>query len=207
MNVTLEEVKALAAWMTWKCAVVNLPFGGSKGGVVCDPSKMSVGELERLTRRYTAGIISTLGPDSDVPAPDMNTNERVMAWVMDTYSMHVRHTVTAVVTGKPVEMGGSLGRREETVRGEVVNKEARRHFACGLGTPCVRELATWGPSRPTCGEGGVQSSPSVSHGRLYNTAGVECIGVGAREERTQREAFAAASASPTRSCSHFRLTC
>src|SRR6188472_1581839 len=125
MNVTLDEVKALAAWMTWKCAVVNLPFGGSKGGVVCDPLKMSVGELERLTRRYTAGIIATLGPDSDVPAPDVNTNERVMAWVMDTYSMHVRHTVTAVVTGKPVEMGGSLGRREATGRGcMIVTKEA-----------------------------------------------------------------------------------
>jgi glutamate dehydrogenase (NAD(P)+) len=99
MQVNLEEVKALAAWMTWKCAVVNLPFGGSKGGVVCDPSKMSVAELERLTRRYTAGIIQTLGPDSDVPAPDVNTNERVMAWVMDTYSMHFGHTTTAVVTG------------------------------------------------------------------------------------------------------------
>src|ERR671925_798748 len=117
LNVTLDEVKALAAWMTWKCAVVNIPFGGSKGGVVCDPLKLSIGELERLTRRYTAGIIATLGPDSDVPAPDVNTNERVMAWVMDTYSMHVRHTVTAVVTGKPIEMGGSLGRREATGRG------------------------------------------------------------------------------------------
>jgi glutamate dehydrogenase (NAD(P)+) len=132
MQVTLEEVKALAAWMTWKCAVVNIPFGGSKGGVVCDPHKMSVGELERLTRRYTAGIISVLGPDSDVPAPDVNTNERVMAWVMDTYSMHMRHTVTAVVTGKPVEMGGSLGRREATGRGcMIVTKEALRH----LGMP------------------------------------------------------------------------
>src|ERR671938_234023 len=132
MNVTLEEVKALAAWMTWKCAVVNLPFGGAKGGVVCDPLKMSVGELERLTRRYTAGIIATLGPDSDVPAPDVNTNERVMAWVMDTYSMHVRHTVTAVVTGKPVEMGGSLGRREATGRGcTIVTKAALEH----LGLP------------------------------------------------------------------------
>src|SRR5215208_5378876 len=132
MAVTLEEVKALAAWMTWKCAVVNLPFGGAKGGVVCDPAKLSVGELERLTRRYTAGIISTLGPDSDVPAPDVNTNERVMAWVMDTYSMHVRHTVTAVVTGKPVEMGGSLGRREATGRGCMfVTKEALKH----LGMP------------------------------------------------------------------------
>src|SRR4026208_742487 len=125
MRVNLDEVKALAAWMTWKCAVVNLPFGGAKGGVVCDPLKMSAGELERLTRRYTAGIIATLGPDSDVPAPDVNTNERVMAWVMDTYSMHVRHTVNAVVTGKPVEMGGSLGRREATGRGCMfVSKEA-----------------------------------------------------------------------------------
>ncbi|CAA9300533.1 MAG: NAD-specific glutamate dehydrogenase; NADP-specific glutamate dehydrogenase [uncultured Gemmatimonadaceae bacterium] len=125
MNVTLEEVKALAAWMTWKCAVVNLPFGGGKGGVVCDPMKMSNAELEKVTRRYTAGIIQTLGPDSDVPAPDVNTNERVMAWIMDTYSMHVGHTTTAVVTGKPVEMGGSLGRREATGRGcMIVTKQA-----------------------------------------------------------------------------------
>jgi glutamate dehydrogenase (NAD(P)+) len=132
MNVSIEEVKALAAWMTWKCAVVNLPFGGAKGGVVCDPLKMSVGELERLTRRYTAGIIATLGPDSDVPAPDVNTNERVMAWVMDTYSMRMGHTVTAVVTGKPIEMGGSLGRREATGRGcMIVTKEALKH----LGMP------------------------------------------------------------------------
>jgi glutamate dehydrogenase (NAD(P)+) len=132
MQVTLEEVKALAAWMTWKCAVVNIPFGGAKGGVVCDPHTMSIGELEKLTRRYTAGIISMLGPDSDVPAPDVNTNERVMAWIMDTYSMHVGHTTTAVVTGKPVEMGGSLGRREATGRGcMIVTKEALAH----LGMP------------------------------------------------------------------------
>src|SRR5688500_11605557 len=132
MQVTLEEVKALAAWMTWKCAVVNIPFGGAKGGVVCDPHEMSAAELERLTRRYTAGIIQTLGPDSDVPAPDVNTNERVMAWIMDTYSMHVGHTTTAVVTGKPVEMGGSLGRREATGRGcMLVTKEALAH----LGMP------------------------------------------------------------------------
>lgn len=125
LNVTLDEVKALAAWMTWKCAVVNIPFGGSKGGVVCDPGTMSNTELERVTRRYTAAIIETLGPDSDVPAPDMNTNERIMAWIMDTYSMHKRHTVTAVVTGKPVEMGGSLGRREATGRGcMIVTRQA-----------------------------------------------------------------------------------
>jgi glutamate dehydrogenase (NAD(P)+) len=132
LQVTLDGVKALAAWMTWKCAVVNLPFGGSKGGVVCDPSKMSGAELERLTRRYTSGIIDMLGPDSDVPAPDVNTNERMMAWIMDTYSMHKRHTVTAVVTGKPVAMGGSLGRREATGRGcMIVTREALRQ----LGRP------------------------------------------------------------------------
>jgi glutamate dehydrogenase (NAD(P)+) len=125
LNVTLDEVKALAAWMTWKCAVVNIPFGGAKGGVVCDPTNLSNAELERITRRYTAAIIETLGPDSDVPAPDVNTNERVMAWIMDTYSMHKRHTVTAVVTGKPIEMGGSLGRREATGRGcMIVTREA-----------------------------------------------------------------------------------
>ena len=133
LQVTLEEVKALAAWMTWKCAVVNIPFGGSKGGVVCDPHTMSASELERLTRRYTAGIINVLGPDSDVPAPDVNTNERVMAWIMDTYSMHVGHTTTAVVTGKPVEMGGSLGRREATGRGcMIVVKEALAHLGMSL---------------------------------------------------------------------------
>jgi glutamate dehydrogenase (NAD(P)+) len=133
MHVTLEEVKALAAWMTWKCAVVNIPFGGAKGGVVCDPLKMSVGELERLTRRYTNGIIQTLGPDSDVPAPDVNTNERVMAWVMDTYSMHVGHTTTAVVTGKPVEMGGSLGRKEATGRGcMIVTTDALEHLGMSV---------------------------------------------------------------------------
>ncbi|MBA3343220.1 MAG: Glu/Leu/Phe/Val dehydrogenase [Gemmatimonadaceae bacterium] len=132
MQVTLEEVTALAAWMTWKCAVVNIPFGGAKGGVACDPRSMSASELERMTRRYTAAIIQTLGPDSDVPAPDVNTNERVMAWIMDTYSMHVGHTTTAVVTGKPVEMGGSLGRREATGRGcMIVTKEALAH----LGMP------------------------------------------------------------------------
>jgi glutamate dehydrogenase (NAD(P)+) len=129
LGVTLDEVKALAAWMTWKCAVVNLPFGGSKGGILCDPSSMSMPELERLTRRYTSGIIDFLGPDSDVPAPDVNTNERMMAWIMDTYSMHKRHTVTAVVTGKPVEMGGSLGRREATGRGcMIVTREALKRL-------------------------------------------------------------------------------
>src|ERR1700682_5547067 len=133
LNVTLDEVKALAAWMTWKCAVVNIPFGGSKGGVVCDPSTMSNPELERVTRRYTSAIIEMLGPDSDVPAPDMNTNERVMAWIMDTYSMHKRHTVTAVVTGKPVEMGGSRGRRAAPGGGYMtVTREALAKLGMSL---------------------------------------------------------------------------
>ena len=119
-DVTLEEVRALAAWMTWKCAVVNIPFGGAKGGVICDPKKMSMGELERMTRRYTAELMEFIGPEKDVPAPDMNTNEQIMAWMMDTYSMHMRQTVTAVVTGKPIDMGGSRGRREATGRGIMV---------------------------------------------------------------------------------------
>ncbi len=128
-DVTLDEVKALAAWMTWKCAVVNVPFGGGKGGVICDPRQMSLGELERLTRRYTSELIDFIGPDKDVPAPDMNTNEQTMAWIMDTYSMHARHTVNAVVTGKPVALGGSLGRREATGRGVLfcINEAIKRY--------------------------------------------------------------------------------
>jgi glutamate dehydrogenase (NAD(P)+) len=116
-NVSLDEVRALAAWMTWKCAVVNIPFGGAKGGVICDPTKLSQGEIERITRRYTAEMSEWIGPERDVPAPDLGTNEQTMAWVMDTYSMHVRHTTTAVVTGKPLDLGGSRGRREATGRG------------------------------------------------------------------------------------------
>lgn len=137
-DVTLDEVKALSAWMTWKCAVVNVPFGGGKGGIICDPQNMSIGELERLTRRYTAELIDFIGPDKDVPAPDMNTNEQTMAWIMDTYSMHARHTVTAVVTGKPVAIGGSLGRREATGRGLLfcVN-EAIKRFALTPETTSV----------------------------------------------------------------------
>jgi glutamate dehydrogenase (NAD(P)+) len=120
-TVTLDEVRALASWMTWKCAVVNIPFGGAKGGVVCDPSKLSHGELERITRRYTAELIEWFGPERDVPAPDLGTNEQTMAWIMDTYSMHVRHTETAVVTGKPIDLGGSRGRHEATGRGVLIN--------------------------------------------------------------------------------------
>jgi glutamate dehydrogenase (NAD(P)+) len=128
-DVSLDEVRALAAWMTWKCAVVNIPFGGAKGGIICDPRDMSPTELERLTRRYTAELLDFIGPEKDVPAPDMNTNEQTMAWMMDTYSMHARHLVTAAVTGKPIEIGGSRGRKEATGRGLLfVCNEACKKF-------------------------------------------------------------------------------
>ncbi|HLH01043.1 MAG TPA: Glu/Leu/Phe/Val dehydrogenase [Bryobacteraceae bacterium] len=128
-DVTLDEVKALAAWMTWKCAVVNIPFGGGKGGVICDPNVLSDGELERITRRYTSEIIDIIGPERDVPAPDVNTNPQTMAWIMDTYSMHKRQNMTAVVTGKPLALGGSRGRTEATGRGcMVVTLQALRRF-------------------------------------------------------------------------------
>jgi glutamate dehydrogenase (NAD(P)+) len=132
-DVNLDEVTGLAAWMTWKCAVAHIPFGGGKGGIVCDPTKMSMREIEALTRRYTAELIDAIGPEKDVPAPDVNTNEQIMAWFMDTYSMHVGHTETAVVTGKPVEMGGSLGRREATGRGVmIIAREAAAHLGFSL---------------------------------------------------------------------------
>ncbi|MGA1494432.1 MAG: Glu/Leu/Phe/Val family dehydrogenase [Rhodothermales bacterium] len=116
-DVNLDEVKALASWMTWKCAIVDVPFGGAKGGVICNPREMSGTELERLTRRYAANLADVFGPDKDIPAPDMNTNEQIMAWILDTYSMSVKRTEPAVVTGKPIALGGSQGRREATGRG------------------------------------------------------------------------------------------
>src|SRR5690348_3320249 len=128
-NVTLDEVKALAMWMTWKCAVVGIPYGGGKGGVIVDPKKLSLKELEGLTRRFTTEISVLIGPERDIPAPDVNTNAQTMAWIMDTYSMHTRQTCTAVVTGKPMELGGSLGRPEATGRGcMIVTLEALKLF-------------------------------------------------------------------------------
>ncbi|HJZ64400.1 MAG TPA: Glu/Leu/Phe/Val dehydrogenase [Candidatus Acidoferrum sp.] len=143
-DVSIDEVRALATWMTWKCAVVDIPFGGAKGGIICDPRKMSRGELERLTRRYTAELTDWLGPERDIPAPDVGTGEQTMAWVMDTYSMHHRQATTAVVTGKPIELGGSRGRREATGRGVMIccdkalaklgmKKEATRVVIQGFG--------------------------------------------------------------------------
>ncbi|GER87513.1 glutamate dehydrogenase [Dictyobacter vulcani] len=128
-EVSLDEVRALAMWMTWKCAVVDIPFGGAKGGVICDPHQMSRGELERLSRRYATEISILMGPNSDIPAPDMNTNPQVMAWMMDTYSMHQGYSVPAAITGKPLAIGGSEGRLDATARGvQVVTKAAMRHL-------------------------------------------------------------------------------
>jgi glutamate dehydrogenase (NAD(P)+) len=203
MQVTLEEVKALAAWMTWKCAVVNLPFGGAKGGVICDPLQMSAGELERLTRRYTAGIIHTLGPDSDVPAPDVNTNERVMAWLMDTYSMHVRHTELAVVTGKPVEMGGSLGRREATGRGcMIVTRQALEHLGMPIKgtTVAVQGFGNVGSVAAVllAREGCKIVAISDRTGAYHNAAGID-VEAAAKyvKERRTLEGFTGGDAIPT----------
>ncbi len=132
-NVTLDEVQALASWMTWKCAVVNIPFGGGKGGIVCDPNKMSHRELERLTRRYVADLSDVFGPDSDIPAPDVGTGPQAMAWFLDTYSMKAGHCELGVVTGKPIVLGGSQGRLEATGRGVVICvREAVRHLGMHL---------------------------------------------------------------------------
>ncbi|MGH9692366.1 MAG: Glu/Leu/Phe/Val family dehydrogenase [Candidatus Acidiferrales bacterium] len=163
-DVTIDEVRALAAWMTWKCAVVNIPFGGAKGGVICDPSKLSNTELERVTRRYTAELSDWLGPERDIPAPDIGTNEQIMAWVMDTYSMHVRKATTAVVTGKPLDLGGSQGRKEATGR--------------GLTICCNKAVEKLKVKRESCrviiqGFGNVGSQAS----RLLHEAGYKIIGV------------------------------
>ncbi|HEX8458264.1 MAG TPA: Glu/Leu/Phe/Val dehydrogenase [Pyrinomonadaceae bacterium] len=177
-DVTIEEVRALAAWMTWKCAVVNVPFGGGKGGVICDPWQMSQGELERLTRRYAAELIDIIGPEKDVPAPDMNTNEQTMAWIMDTYSMHARHTVTAVVTGKPIDLGGSRGRREATGRGVlfVVNEAMKRFKMTPPSTRVVVQGSgnVGGIGAQLMHEAGYKVvAISDMHGGIYNPAGID----------------------------------
>lgn len=177
-DVNLDEVRALAAWMTWKCAVVNVPFGGAKGGIVCDPQQMSVGELERMTRRYAAELLDFIGPEKDVPAPDMNTNEQTMAWIMDTYSMHARHTVTAVVTGKPIDLGGSSGRREATGRGIlfVVNEAIKRFKMSPAGTRVVVQGSgnVGGIGARLLHEFGYKVvAISDIHGGIYNPNGID----------------------------------
>jgi len=190
-NVNRDEVRALAAWMTWKCAVVNVPFGGGKGGVICDPFKMSKPELERVTRRYVAGIMDILGPDRDVPAPDMGTDGQVMAWLMDTYVMHQRAYVPAIVTGKPISLGGSLGRIEATGRGVMlVTREACKHLgknpkectaavqgAGNVGLISALQLATLGVK--------VVAISDV-HGGLHNPKGLDLEGIKAHLQKHRR---------------------
>jgi len=163
-NVSLDEVRALAAWMTWKCAVVNIPFGGAKGGVICDPQSLSRSETEKITRRYTAELMDQFGPEKDVPAPDMGTNPQTMAWVMDTYSMHARHTVTSVVTGKPLSLGGSRGRVEATGRGLML--------ICREAAP-LKGLTLSGSRIVVQGFGNVGSIAA----RMCHEAGARIIGV------------------------------
>ncbi len=177
-DVSLDEVTALAAWMTWKCAVAHVPFGGGKGGVICDPTRMSRRELEALTRRYVAEIIDAIGPDKDVPAPDVNTNDQIMAWVMDTYSMHVGYTATAVVTGKPIEMGGSLGRREATGRGVmIVTREAAAHLGFDIkgATVAVQGFGNVGSvsAELLAGIGAKIVAVTDWKGGVYNAAGLD----------------------------------
>lgn len=163
-DVDIHEVKALSSWMTWKCAIANLPFGGAKGAVKCDPSKLSMTELEKITRRYTANMLEIFGPDTDIPAPDMNTNEQVMAWIMDTYSMHKRRTVTGVVTGKPTIIGGSLGRREATGRGVMI------------ATLAALEKLDLKPEETTCAIQGFGNVGSVS-AYLLREKGVKIVAI------------------------------
>src|SRR5580658_4828861 len=188
-DVTQDEVRALASWMTWKCAVVNIPFGGGKGGIICDPNLLSSGELERITRRYTAELFDFIGPEIDVPAPDMNTNEQTMAWIMDTYSMHARHTQTAVVTGKPIDLGGSRGRTEATGRGcMMVADQALRRF--GLERSSARVVIqgfgnVGGMSARLMALAGYKIIAIVEYdGAVYNAAGLDIAALAAHRKET-----------------------
>ena len=177
-EVTLDEVKALASWMTWKCAVVNIPFGGGKGGVICDPSKMSPGEIERLSRRYFSEIMQIVGPEQDIPAPDVNTNPQVMAWFMDTYSMTRGYTALGVVTGKPLSIGGSQGRNEATARGVLfTTMEAMKRLGMTLpgSTIAIQGFGNvGGNSAKLFHEAGAKViAVSDVHGAIHNPDGID----------------------------------
>lgn len=177
-DVTLDEVKALAMWMTWKCAVVGIPYGGAKGGVICDPKQMSPAELERLTRRYTTEISIVIGPHSDIPAPDVNTNSQVMAWIMDTYSMHGGFSIPAVVTGKPLSIGGSEGRNDATATGVLfVTRQAARRVGMPLKGARV-SIQGYGnagavAARLFHSEGCKIVAVSDTRGGIYNESGLD----------------------------------
>jgi glutamate dehydrogenase (NAD(P)+) len=177
-DVTLDEVKALAMWMTWKCSLMGLPFGGAKGGVICDPKAMSRGELERMTRRYTSEIINEIGPEKDIPAPDVGTNAATMAWIFDTYSMNKGHSVLGVVTGKPLTIGGSLGREEATARGALFCLESamRRDGRSFEGlTVAVQGFGNVGSTfaRLAAERGATVVAVSDSSGGIHNAHGVD----------------------------------
>ncbi len=177
-GVTLDEVTALAMWMTWKCSLVDIPYGGAKGGVICDPKRMSVNEVERMTRRLTSELMIILGPDQDIPAPDVNTNAQTMAWIMDTYSMNVGHSVPSVVTGKPLAIGGSRGREEATGRGCVCTiMEAAKHLNLPLEGARVAVQGFGNVGRIAAQilqtEGATVVAVSDSSGGIYNPGGLD----------------------------------
>ncbi|MGD0637345.1 MAG: Glu/Leu/Phe/Val dehydrogenase [Nitrososphaerales archaeon] len=187
-GVTLDEVKALSAWMTWKCSVADIPFGGAKGGVICDPKKMSQGELERLTRRYAAAISNVIGPDQDIPAPDVYTNSQIMAWILDTYSLIKGYAVPGVVTGKPISLGGSLGRDTATGRGAAFcTREASKVVKVPLkgATVAVQGFGNAGANYALILEemGAKLVAASDSQGGIFNRKGLDAKKVLAHKEK------------------------
>jgi len=188
-DVTLDEVKALAMWMTWKCALMNIPFGGAKGGVICNPKELSRGELERMTRRYTTEIINEIGPEKDIPAPDVGTDPTVMAWIFDTYSMNKGHSVLGVVTGKPLNVGGSLGRLEATARGALycIQEAARKKELRLQGlSAAVQGFGNVGSylAKFLAEEGATVVAISDSRGGLHNPNGLDVAAAMAHKQET-----------------------
>ena len=186
-HVSLNEVRALAMWMTWKCAVVGLPYGGAKGGVEVDPSTLSMAELERLTRRYTSEIDIVIGPEIDIPAPDMGTDAQIMSWIMDTFSMHRDHAIPAVVTGKPIEIGGSLGRFEATGRGVlIIAKEACKERGIPIqgASVAIQGFGNVGgeAARLLAAEGAKVVAISDDRGGLHNPNGLDIATIYARKQ-------------------------
>ncbi len=188
-DVTLDEIKALSMWMTWKCALMNIPFGGAKGGVICDPKKLSRGELERMTRRYTTEIINEIGPEKDIPAPDVGTDGSVMAWIFDTYSMNKGHSVLGVVTGKPLNVGGSLGRLEATARGalyciqEAARKKELRLEGLRVAVQGFGNVGSF-LAKFVAEEGATVIAISDSRGGLYNPNGIDVVAAMAHKQET-----------------------
>ncbi len=182
LSVSIDEVKALSMWMTWKCAVVNIPFGGAKGGITVDPKRLSLAELERMTRRFAAEISVLIGPDRDIPAPDVNTTPQIMAWILDTYSMNAGHSVPGVVTGKPVNVGGSVGRNEATGRGVVfaIQEACRRAgFALEGSRVVVQGFGNVGSvaARMAAAAGATVVGVSDVSGGIYNAKGLDIAAV------------------------------